>query len=58
VDVYNDMNRGKQPEIQMVLDFTEDVTERQQVGQSRKRSKSSDRSNARDAASLSSHLTR
>jgi hypothetical protein len=29
VDAYNDMNRGKQPEIQMVLDFTDDVAERQ-----------------------------
>jgi hypothetical protein len=28
VDVYNDMNRGNCPEIQLVLDFTDDVTER------------------------------
>ena len=28
VDVYNDLNRGKNPEIQLVLDFTEDVEER------------------------------
>jgi hypothetical protein len=31
VDVYNDLNRGKKPEIQLVLDFTEDVAERQMV---------------------------
>jgi hypothetical protein len=31
VDVYNDLNRGKKPEIQLVLDFTEDVGERQTV---------------------------
>lgn len=29
VDVYNDLNRGKQPEIQLVLDFTDDVAERE-----------------------------
>ena len=29
VDVYNDLNRGKKREIQLVLDFTEDVAERQ-----------------------------
>ena len=29
VDVYNDMVRGKHPEIQLVLDYTEDVAERQ-----------------------------
>ena len=29
VDVYNDMIRGKHPEIQLVLDYTEDVAERQ-----------------------------
>ena len=28
VEVYNDMNKGKQPPIQLVLDFTEDVVER------------------------------
>lgn len=28
VDVYNDMNRGKEAEIQLVLDFTDDVAER------------------------------
>lgn len=28
VDVYNDMNRGKRPEIQLPLDFTDDVAER------------------------------
>ena len=31
VDVYNDMNRGKNPEIQLVLDYTEDVAERQKL---------------------------
>lgn len=29
VDVYNDMNRDKHPEIQLVLDFTDDVAERE-----------------------------
>ena len=28
VEVYNDMNSGKHPEIQLVLDFTDDVAER------------------------------
>ena len=28
VDVYNDMNRGQRPEIQLVLDFGDDVAER------------------------------
>ena len=28
VDVYNDMNRGKRPVIQLPLDFTDDVAER------------------------------
>jgi hypothetical protein len=31
VDVYNDLNQGKRPEIQMVLDYTEDVAERQEL---------------------------
>ena len=31
VDVYNDLNRGKKPEIQLVLDFSDDVAERQAV---------------------------
>ena len=41
VDVYNDMNRDKQPEIQLVLDFADDVAERQAVvesGATRRRS--------------------
>ena len=29
VDVYNDFNRGKQPQIQLVLDYTDDVAERE-----------------------------
>lgn len=29
VDVYNDLNRGKRPEIQLVLDYTDDVAERE-----------------------------
>lgn len=33
VDVYNDMNRGVRPEIQIVMDFTDDVAERQQLQQ-------------------------
>lgn len=31
VDVYNDMVRGKHPEIQLVLDYTDDVAERQEM---------------------------
>jgi len=33
VDVHNDMFHGKKPEIQLVLDFTEDVAEREQIKQ-------------------------
>ncbi len=40
VDVYNDMNRGKQPEIQLVLDFADDVAERQVLTQSGRRTRS------------------
>lgn len=29
VDVYNDLNAGKQPKIQLILDFSDDVAERQ-----------------------------
>ena len=29
VDVYNTLNRGKQSPIQLILDFTEDVAERE-----------------------------
>lgn len=29
VDVYNDLNRGRRPEIQLVLDYTDDVAERE-----------------------------
>ncbi|HEY1804997.1 MAG TPA: hypothetical protein VGG45_11010 [Terracidiphilus sp.] len=29
VDVYNDLNRGKRPSIQLVLDYTDDVAERE-----------------------------
>lgn len=31
VDVYNDMVRGNHPEIQLVLDYTDDVAERQEM---------------------------
>ncbi len=31
VDVYNDLNRGKRPAIQIVMDYTEDVAERQEI---------------------------
>ncbi len=31
VDVYNDMNKGKAPAIQLVLDFQDDVAEREQA---------------------------
>jgi len=40
VDVYNDMNRNKQTEIQLVLDFTDDVAERQALDKSQKRTTS------------------
>ena len=30
VDVYNDLNHGKRPPIQLVLDYTDDVAERQE----------------------------
>jgi hypothetical protein len=31
VDVYNDMNHGERPEIQLVLDYTDDVAEREEL---------------------------
>jgi len=31
VDVYNDMNRGKRPQVRLILDFTDDVAERVQL---------------------------
>jgi hypothetical protein len=31
VDVYNDMNRGERPEVQLVLDYTDDVAEREEM---------------------------
>ncbi len=31
VDVYNDMNKGKAPAVQLVLDFQDDVAEREQA---------------------------
>jgi len=31
VDVYNDMIDGQKPTIQLILDFTEDVAEREQM---------------------------
>ena len=31
VDVYNDLSKGKNPEIQLVLDYTDDVAERQEL---------------------------
>ena len=37
VDVYNDMNHGKRPTIQLVLDYTEDVAEREELLRMRKR---------------------
>ncbi len=37
VEVYNDMNKGKEPEIQLVLDFTDDVAERQVLDERGKR---------------------
>ncbi len=49
VAVYNDMNRGKQPEIQLILNFEEDVEERQQLANiPKKRSGNSNRN--KDAA--------
>jgi hypothetical protein len=29
VDVYNDLNQGKRPAIQLVLDYTDDIAERE-----------------------------
>ncbi len=31
IDVYNEMIKGKYPPIQLVLDYTEDVAEREQL---------------------------
>jgi hypothetical protein len=31
VDVYNDLNKGKRPPIQIVMDYTDDVAERQEL---------------------------
>ena len=31
VDVYNDLNADKNQEVQLILDFTEDVSEREQL---------------------------
>jgi hypothetical protein len=31
VDVYNHLNKGKRPEIQLVLDYSDDVAERQEL---------------------------
>lgn len=50
VDVYNDMNRGKQPQIQLVLDFTDDVAERQSLDESRKRSSANQGRDSAEAA--------
>ncbi len=35
VDVYNDLNRGTRPEIQLILDYTDDVAEREILLKSR-----------------------
>jgi hypothetical protein len=40
VDVYNSMNQGKHPPIQLPLDFTDDVAERTISVESKKRAKS------------------
>jgi hypothetical protein len=37
VDVYNSMFRGKNPEIQLVLNYTEDVAEREELIKMRNR---------------------
>jgi hypothetical protein len=37
IDVYNDLSQGNNPRIQLVLDFTDDVAERQQLEDSRKK---------------------
>jgi hypothetical protein len=50
VDVYNDMNRDKQPEIQLVLDFADDVAERQAVVESGKRTGATRRRGSEKAA--------
>jgi hypothetical protein len=50
VDVYNDMNRGKQPEIQLVLDFTDDVAEREQPENVEKKGNAGKDNRKRDVA--------
>jgi hypothetical protein len=50
VDVYNDLNRGKQVEIQLILDFTDDVAERQSLDESRKRSSANKHRGSEEAA--------
>lgn len=37
VDVYNDKFRGKNPEIQLVLDYTDDIAEREELQKMRNR---------------------
>jgi hypothetical protein len=37
VDVYNDKYRGKNPEIQLVLDYTDDIAEREEMQRMRNR---------------------
>jgi hypothetical protein len=37
IEVYNDLNIDKNPKIQLILDFTDDVAERQQLENSRKK---------------------
>lgn len=50
VEVYNDMNEGKHPAIQLVLDFTDDVAERFAMGnQARRRTGSKGPSSAKAA---------
>lgn len=49
VDVYNDMNRGKLPSIQLILDFTDDVAEREAMSV-RARIQKQDRSDDDDLA--------
>src|SRR6266849_5404460 len=49
VEVYNDMNRGKQPEIQLILNFEGDVAERQIANSTKKKRPGSDKRN-KDAA--------
>ncbi len=50
IEVYNDLNVGKNPRIQLVLDFTDDVAERQQLENSRKKTNATQATTEEDVA--------